>query len=162
MRLAVYPGTFDPVTHGHLDLVERGRNLFDSILIAVLHNEDKRPLFNVEQRVALLTEAVDGWANVTVESFDGLLVDYAQSRGASAILRGIRAFSDFEYEMQMTMMNRKLRPGLETVFMVPNESYAYVSSRLVREISKLGGRIDGLVPPNVVRALSQRWSREYD
>lgn len=159
MRLAVYPGTFDPVTYGHLDLVERGRNLFENIVIAVLHNEEKRPLFDLEQRVALVNEAVAGWDNVTVDSFDGLLVDYATQKGAVAILRGIRAFSDFEYEMQMTMMNRKLKPGLETVFMVPNETYSYVSSRLVREISHLGGSIDGLVPPNVARALSRAHGR---
>jgi pantetheine-phosphate adenylyltransferase len=156
-RIAVYPGSFDPVTHGHLDLVDRGRRHFDRLRIAVLRNEDKRTLFGVDERVALLREAVAAWSNVEVDSFDGLLVDYARQHGASFILRGIRAISDFEYEMQMAMMNRKLRPGLETVFLIPSETYSYVSSRLVREVARLGGSVEALVPPNVVAALARRF-----
>ncbi len=156
MRVAVYPGTFDPITNGHLDLANRGRKHFDRLIIAILRNTGKDPMFDTDERVELIREAVAGWDNVEVDQFDGLLVDYAQRKGAAMILRGIRAVSDFEYEMQMTMMNRKLQPGLETVFLVPSESWSYVSSRLVREIARLGGDVAGLVPPNVSRALAER------
>lgn len=158
-RIAVYPGTFDPVTHGHLDLAERGQRHFDRLVMAILRNEDKQPLFSVEERMELLREAVVRWPRVQVESFDGLLVDYARELGASVILRGIRAASDFEYEMQMAMMNRKLEPELETVFLVPSEAYSYVSSRLVREVARLGGSVSALVPPNVAEALAARFKR---
>jgi len=158
-RTAVYPGTFDPVTHGHLDLVDRGRRHYDRLILGVLRNDEKEPLFSVEERLDLLREATTQWDNVEIDSFDGLLVEYAQSVGAVSILRGIRAASDFEYEMQMAMMNRHLAPELETVFLVPNEAYSYVSSRLVRQVAALGGRVDNLVPPNVVRALEARFSR---
>ena len=158
-RTAVYPGTFDPVTHGHLDLVDRGRRHYDRLILAVLRNDVKKPLFDVEERIELLQEAIGSRDNVKIASFDGLLVDYARSVDAVAILRGIRAASDFEYEMQMAMMNRHLAPELETVFLVPNEAYSYVSSRLVREVAALGGRVDDLVPPNVVRALKARFGR---
>ena len=156
-RIAVYPGTFDPVTNGHLDLTDRGRTHFDRVIMAILRNEDKQPLFSVEERMDLLREAVTVWSNVEVDSFDGLLVDYARRIGATVILRGIRAASDFEYEMQMAMMNRKLAPELETVFLVPSEAYSYISSRLVREVARLGGSAEGLVPDNVVRALEDRF-----
>ena len=152
-RIAVYPGTFDPVTNGHLDLVDRGRRHFDRLTVAILENEDKQSLFSVDERKGLLKDAVREWKNVQVDSFDGLLVDYAGRIGASIILRGIRAVTDFEYEMQMTMMNRKLAPQVETVFLMPSESYSYVSSRLVREIARLGGSVTGLVPESVARAL---------
>lgn len=155
-RTAVYPGTFDPVTNGHLDLANRGRMHFDRLIVAVLENEGKRPLFSVQERLELLREAMGEWPNVEVESFDGLLVDYARARGASVILRGIRASSDFEYEMQMAMMNRKLDPDLETVFLVPSEAYSYVSSKLVREVAGLDGSVAGLVPSNVLAALKRR------
>lgn len=155
-RVAVYPGTFDPVTHGHLDLADRGRQHFDHLVMAILRNEDKEPLFSVQERVELLREAVTGWDNVDVESFDGLLVDYAKRIKASVILRGIRALSDFEYEMQMAMMNRRLAPDLEAVFLLPSEEYSFVSSRLVREVAALGGSVDDLVPPNVATALARR------
>jgi len=158
-RIAVYPGTFDPVTNGHLDLADRGRRHFDRLVMAILRNEDKEPLFSSEERKLLLCEAVDGWDNVEVDEFDGLLVDYARAMGASFILRGIRAASDFEYEMQMAMMNRKLARDLETVFLVPNEAYSYVSSRLVREVARLGGSLTDLVPRNVALALQQRFPR---
>jgi pantetheine-phosphate adenylyltransferase len=156
-RIAVYPGTFDPVTNGHLDLTDRGRTHFDRVIMAILRNEDKQPLFSVEERMELLRQAVGQWDNVEVDSFDGLLVDYARRRGASVILRGIRAASDFEYEMQMAMMNRKLAPELETVFLVPSEAYSYISSRLVREVARLGGSASGLVPQNVAQALVDRF-----
>lgn len=157
MRIAVYPGTFDPVTNGHLDLADRGRRHFDRLIIGVLRNHDKRTLFSLERRVALLRKAIAGWDNVQVDSFDGLLVDYARSVGATIILRGIRVVTDLEYEMQMAMMNRRLHGRLETVFLVPSEAYSYVSSRLVREVARLGGRVEGLVPDHVARALARRF-----
>lgn len=159
-RIAVYPGTFDPVTFGHLDLVERGRRHFDRLVIAILRNEDKRPMFTVEERSAFLREAVSPWSGVEVDTFDGLLVDYARRLGATVILRGLRAVADFEYELQMAMMNRRLAPELETVFLMPSEAYSYVSSRLVREVARLGGNLDGLVPPAVARALRERHAAE--
>jgi len=151
---------FDPVTHGHLDLADRGRRHYDRLILAVLRNDTKQPLFNLDERIALVREAVEGWSNVEVDSFDGLLVDYARSVDASVILRGIRVASDFEYEMQMAMMNRHLSPELETVFLVPTEAYSYVSSRLVREVAGLGGNVDNLVPANVSKALKQRFARD--
>ena len=157
-RVAVYPGTFDPVTNGHLDLVDRGRRHFDRLIVAILRNEGKEPLFTVDERAALLREATAGWGNVDVDRFDGLLAEYAQQVGATMILRGIRAVTDLEYEMQMAMMNRRMHPALETVFMVPNEAFSYVSSRLVREVARLGGSIEGLVPPSVARALAARFA----
>jgi len=159
-RTAVYPGTFDPVTNGHLDLIQRGRRHFDRLVVAILHNEDKQPLFGVQEREALLREVCAPWDDVVVEGFDGLLVDYLGRVNASVILRGIRAASDFEYEMQMAMMNRKLRPETETVFLVPNEAYSYVSSKLVREVAALGGTVKDLVPPVVAEALARRFGRE--
>lgn len=156
-RIAVYPGTFDPVTLGHLDLVDRGRRHYDRVILSVLGNESKQPMFSVEERMQLMREAVAGWDDVEVGSFDGLLVDYARTVGASVILRGIRAASDFEYEMQMAMMNRHLMPELETVFLVPSEAYSYVSSRLVREVARLGGSVDNLVPAPVIAALKSRF-----
>lgn len=159
-RTAVYPGMFDPVTHGHLDLADRGRRHYDRLILAVLRNDTKQPLFSLDERIALVREAVEGWSNVEVDSFDGLLVDYARSVDASVILRGIRVASDFEYEMQMAMMNRHLSPELETVFLVPTEAYSYVSSRLVREVAGLGGNVDNLVPANVSEALKQRFARD--
>jgi pantetheine-phosphate adenylyltransferase len=157
MRIAVYPGTFDPVTFGHLDLVERGRKHVDKLIIAILRNEDKQTLFTVEERRAFLRSAVASWDNVVVDDFDGLLVDYAKRTGATLILRGLRAVSDFEYELQMAMMNRRLAPDLETAFFMPNEAFSYVSSRLVREVARLGGDVRGLVPAEVSRALAARF-----
>jgi pantetheine-phosphate adenylyltransferase len=157
-RVGIYPGTFDPVTNGHLDLAERGRRQFDRLVIAVLSNEDKRPLFTVDERIALLREAVGGWDDVEVAAFDGLLVDFARQVGATMILRGIRAVTDLEYEMQMAMMNRRLAPALETVFVVPSEAFSFVSSRLVREVARLGGPTVGLVPPGVAAALARRFA----
>lgn len=159
MRIAVYPGTFDPVTYGHLDLVERGRRHTDRLILAILSNEDKQPLFSLDERIALLREATRSFDNVEVDSFDGLLVEYAKRVGATLILRGVRAVSDFEYELQMAMMNRRLAPDVETAFLMPNEAYSYLSSRLVREVARLGGDIGGLVPPNVERAFERKFGR---
>jgi len=156
-RVAVYPGTFDPVTNGHLDLCERGRRHFDRVIISVLRHDQKQPLFSLAKRVEFLREATSAWDGVDVDSFDGLLVDYAREAKASIILRGIRAVTDLEYEMQMAMMNRRLDEGLETVFLVPSEAYSYVSSRLVREVASLGGSVDGLVPPVVAAALAEKY-----
>lgn len=142
---AIYPGTFDPITNGHLDIIQRGCTLFDEIIVAVLINQDKRPLFTVDERVDLLRQVIP-WPQVRVDKFDGLLVEYAVKVGAHAIVRGIRAVSDYEYELQMALMNRRLEPRIETVFMMPAETYTYLSSRLVKEVFGLGGSIKGLVP----------------
>lgn len=152
-RIAVYPGTFDPVTFGHIDLIRRGGRHVDELVVAVLQNEEKRPAFGLEARVEMLRRSVEGLENVRVDSFSGLLVDYARAIGAGVILRGIRAVSDFEYELQMAMMNRHLHPELETMFLVPSEKYSYLSSRLVREVARLGGDVRGHVPDFVAEAL---------
>jgi pantetheine-phosphate adenylyltransferase len=151
--LAICPGSFDPVTNGHLDLIERGAKIFDRLVVSILRNFDKEPLFTIEERVEMLREVTRPWENVEVDVFSGLLVDYARLRKANVILRGIRAVSDYEYELQMAMMNRKLNKDLETVFMIPAASYSFLSSRLVREIAHLGGPITGLVPPIVEERL---------
>ena len=151
--IAIYPGSFDPVTNGHLDLIERGEKMFDLLIVAVLRNAEKQPLFTVQERVEMLREVTKQWSAVEVDVFDGLLVDYARKRGAGVILRGIRAVSDYEYELQMALMNRKLEPRLETVFMLPGLSYSYLSSKLVREIAQLGASLNGLVPSIVEERL---------
>jgi pantetheine-phosphate adenylyltransferase len=150
---AIYPGSFDPVTNGHLDLIERGAKIFERLIVAVLQNREKDPLFKVGERVEMLREATQGWGNVEVDVFNGLLMDYARQKKARVILRGIRAISDYEYELQMALMNRKLAPEIETVFMLPGEKYSYLSSRLVREISQLGGPVKDLVPAAVEERL---------
>ena len=151
--LAIYPGSFDPVTNGHLDLIERGTKIFDRLIVGILRNLEKEPLFSLPERVEMLEEVTRQWSNVEVDVFDGLLVDYARRRNAGVILRGIRAISDYEYELQMALMNRKLESQIETVFMMPAEAYSYLSSKLVREIARLGGSISGLVPPVVEQRL---------
>ncbi|MBI1748081.1 MAG: pantetheine-phosphate adenylyltransferase [Acidobacteria bacterium] len=151
----VYPGSFDPVTNGHLDIIERSLSIFDRVIVALLINVDKQPLFPVEERVDMLKTVTAQWPRVDVETFDGLLVNYALQRGAKAIVRGIRALSDFEYEFQMALMNRRMQPQIETVFMMPAEKYSYVSSRLVREIYKLGGATPGLIPDVVEQRMKQ-------
>jgi pantetheine-phosphate adenylyltransferase len=151
--IAIYPGSFDPVTNGHLDLIERGEKMFDLVIVAVLNNAEKQPLFSVPERVEMLREVTKKWPGVEVDLFHGLLVDYARKRGAGVILRGIRAISDYEFELQMALMNRKLEPRLETVFMLPGESFSYLSSKLVREIAQLGGSLKDLVPPEVEQRL---------
>ena len=155
-RTAVYPGTFDPITNGHLDIIERGSRLFDRVVIAILSNVEKAPLFTLSERVDLIKDSVSPMRNVSVETFSGLLVDYVHSRRAHVIVRGLRAISDFEYEFQMALMNRRLDPEVETVFMMPAEAYSYLSSRLVKEVASLGGDVSGLVPPPVARAISRR------
>jgi pantetheine-phosphate adenylyltransferase len=151
--VAIYPGSFDPVTNGHLDLIERGEKMFDKLIVAVLKNVDKEPLFTLAERIDMLREVTKQWEAVEIDVFQGLLVDYARKRGAAVILRGIRAVSDYEYELQMALMNRKLEPRLETVFMLPGETYSYLSAKLVREIAQLGGPLTGLVPPIVEQRL---------
>ena len=154
---AIYPGTFDPLTNGHLDLIARGAKIVDELVVAILRNSEKGiPLFTVPERVEMISEAVSGFPNVTVETFDGLLVEFARQQGAKAVLRGIRAISDYEYEFQMAMMNRKLDPELETLFMMPAEKYTYVSSRLIKGVFRLGGDVTALVPPLVVERLKQK------
>ena len=154
--LAVYPGSFDPITMGHVDIIQRGSRLFDRIVVAVLFNADKSPLFTVGERVDIAREVFRDRANVEVDTFDGLLVDYARRRDAKVIVRGLRAVSDFEYEMQMALMNRRLSPDVETVFMMPAEPYTYVSSRLVKEVVALGGSVKGIVPDIVERRLREK------
>jgi pantetheine-phosphate adenylyltransferase len=160
MRRAIYPGSFDPVTNGHLDIIERGCKLFDEIIIGILVNPDKQPFFTVEERHEMLTEVVkgisQGGCTLRVDSFSGLLVNYAVAQEADVIVRGIRAISDYEYEMQMALMNRRLAPSVETVFMMPAETYSYVSSRLVKEVFQLGGTVTGLVPPLIERRMKEK------
>jgi pantetheine-phosphate adenylyltransferase len=151
--IAIYPGSFDPVTNGHLDLIERGEKMFDKLIVAVLKNVDKEPLFSLDERIDMLRQVTKQWDSVEIDVFQGLLVEYARKRGAAVILRGIRAVSDYEYELQMALMNRKLEPCLETVFMLPGETYSYLSAKLVREIAHLGGPLTGLVPPIVEQRL---------
>jgi pantetheine-phosphate adenylyltransferase len=157
---AIYPGSFDPITNGHLDLVQRGARMFDTLVVAILRNDSKLPLFSVEERMDMLREVVRPYDNVEVDCFDGLLVDYAAARSATVLLRGIRAISDYEYELQMALMNRRLRPDIETVFMMSNEAYSFISSRLVKEVYRLGGNISGLVPPSVEARMRSRMQPE--
>jgi pantetheine-phosphate adenylyltransferase len=154
--IAIYPGTFDPPTNGHLDLIERGSKIFDELVVAILRNPEKAPLFGLSERKRMLEEMTEGFRNVSIDTFDGLTVDYAATVEASAVLRGIRAISDYEYELQMALMNRKLRPELETVFMMPAEQYSYLSSKLVREVAQLGGSVSCLVPPMVEQRLKEK------
>jgi pantetheine-phosphate adenylyltransferase len=159
-RIAIYPGSFDPLTLGHVDIIHRGSALFDAIVVAVLGNVEKKPLFTVDERLSMIRETFADRENVEADSFRGLLVDYARGRKATTIVRGIRAISDFEYEFQMALMNRRLAPSIETVFMMPAEDYSYVSSRLVKEVASLGGNISGLVPENVEKRLYEKLKRK--
>ena len=154
--IAIYPGSFDPITNGHLDLIQRGSRMFDRLIVSILRNDAKRPLFSVEERMEMLCEVLQVYPNVAIDSFEGLLVEHAAARSATVLLRGIRAISDYEYELQMALMNRRLRPEVETVFMMANESYSFISSRLVKEVFGLGGSITGLVPPTVEQRLRRR------
>jgi pantetheine-phosphate adenylyltransferase len=163
MRRAIYPGSFDPVTNGHLDIIERGCKLFDEIIVAILVNPEKKPFFSIEERHEMLEEILKGLnrgiCTVRVDSFRGLLVNYAVAQQANAIVRGIRAISDYEYELQMALMNRRLEPSIETVFMMPAETYSYVSSRLVKEVFELGGALSGLVPPLIEKRMKEKLNR---
>jgi pantetheine-phosphate adenylyltransferase len=154
--LAVFPGSFDPITNGHMDIIGRGLSVFDEVIVAILVNPEKNPLFSVEERCELIRSSLRGKRRARVETFSGLLVDYARRVGATTIVRGLRAISDFEYEFQMALMNRRLDPRIETVFMMPAESYSYISSRLVKEVFQLGGRVEGLVPPVVERRMKEK------
>ena len=154
--IAIYPGSFDPPTNGHLDLIERGSKIFDELIVAVLRNTEKSPLFSLPERLRMLEAMTEDFSNVRVDSFDGLTMDYAVKVNAGAVLRGIRAISDYEYELQMALMNRKLQPAVETVFMMPAEQYSYLSSRLVREIAQLGGSVKDLVPELVEQRLKEK------
>jgi pantetheine-phosphate adenylyltransferase len=154
--IAIYPGSFDPITNGHLDLIQRGSRMFDRLIVSVLRNDKKRPLFTVEERTGMLHEVLSIYPNVQIDSFNGLLVDHASAHSATVLLRGIRAISDYEYELQMALMNRRLRPEIETIFMMANEAYSFISSRLVKEVISLGGDIKGLVPPVVEQRLKDR------
>jgi pantetheine-phosphate adenylyltransferase len=154
---AIYPGSFDPLTNGHLDLIARAAKIFDHLVVAILRNSSKNPLFTVEERVAMLSEGTAEFGNdVSVSTFDGLLVDYAREQRAHAVVRGIRAISDYEYEFQMALMNRRLSPDVETIFLMPDAKYSFVSSRLVKEVFRLGGSVDGLVPKFVIERMKDK------
>lgn len=158
-RIAIYPGSFDPITNGHLSIIRRGLEVFDELIVAVAHNRQKASaLYSAEERIALIREAVDNDPRVQVDTFEGLLVDYAQKRGATVVLRGLRAVSDFEYEFQLANMNRKLAPEIDTLFMMTGEDSFYISSRFVREAASLGGDVSSMVPPNVLKALHKKFA----
>jgi pantetheine-phosphate adenylyltransferase len=156
IRRAIYPGSFDPVTNGHLDVIDRARKLFDEVIVAVAHNDQKHPLFSLEERLTLLKGALGKLKNVEIAPLDGLLVNFAIARKATAVIRGLRAISDFEFEFQMALMNRKLESTVETIFLMPKEEYTYLSSRIVKEIARLGGDVTGFVPEPVAKALGGR------
>jgi pantetheine-phosphate adenylyltransferase len=156
MKLAVYPGSFDPLTNGHVDIIERGTHLFDRIIVAILVNVEKSPLFTMQERVEIVRDVFKSWPTVEVDTFDGLLVDYVTKRKADVIVRGLRALSDFESEFQMALMNRRLGPHIETVFMMPAEQYTYISSRMIKEVFSLGGQVRGLVPDVVEKRLKEK------
>jgi len=159
MRTAIYPGSFDPLTNGHLDIIHRAAKLFDRVIVAVARNEDKTPLFTLKERLDLVRRALDTFPNVQADSFDTLLVDYAEKQKGQAIIRGLRAVSDFEFEFQLALMNRKLNGRVETIFMMPRETYTFLSSRIVKEIARLGGNVQEFVPPHVQAALGRKFGR---
>ena len=159
--IAIYPGSFDPPTNGHLDLIERGSKIFEELVVAILRNSEKSPMFSVAERADMLRELTADLKNVRIDTFDGLMVEYAKSIDATCVLRGIRAISDYEYELQMALMNRKIEPTLETVFMMPADKYSYVSSRLVREVAQAGGPVKGLVPEVVEQKLREKLDPAY-
>jgi pantetheine-phosphate adenylyltransferase len=156
MRTVIYPGSFDPFTNGHLDLVQRAAKLFDQVIVAVAHNEGKGPLFSLKERFDLVRQSIQGFQNVSVDTFEGLLVEYVEKRGGQAVIRGLRAVSDFEFEFQLALMNRKLNERVETIFMMPKDTYTFLSSRIVKEIARLGGDVSAFVPSQVVAALHRR------
>ncbi|HYV26983.1 MAG TPA: pantetheine-phosphate adenylyltransferase [Candidatus Eisenbacteria bacterium] len=156
MRTVIYPGSFDPLTNGHLDLIQRAARLFDRVIVAVAASESKNPLFNLSERVEMVRLALDPFDNVEADSFDGLLVNYVEHRGGQAVIRGLRAVSDFEFEFQLALMNRKLNERVETIFMMPKDTYTFLSSRILKEIARLGGDVSDFVPAHVHRALSAK------
>lgn len=156
MRTVIYPGSFDPFTNGHLDIVHRAAKLFDHVIVAVARNEGKGPLFSLEERLALVRDSVKDQPNISADTFDGLLVDYVEQRGGQAVIRGLRAVSDFEFEFQLALMNRKLNERVETIFMMPKDTYTFLSSRIVKEIARLGGDVSSFVPARVVNALREK------
>ncbi|MFC4076438.1 pantetheine-phosphate adenylyltransferase [Salinithrix halophila] len=158
MRLAVYPGSFDPITVGHLDIIRRGARVFDKVVVAVLHNSKKHPLFSVKERTSMIREVTAEIHNVDVDSFEGLLIDYVHGRNASTVIRGLRAITDFEYELQFASMMKKLDPDVETLFMMTNNQYSFLSSGIVKEVAQYGGNIKDLVPPVVERALKEKYA----
>jgi len=158
-RIAIYPGTFDPFTNGHLDLVERSLRMFDEVIVAIAPSLKKQPLFTIEERLGLIKKSLKGYGRIAIETFDGLLVEYVRSMKGIAIVRGLRAVSDFEYELQMALMNRRLNPNIETVFMMPNEEYSFLTATIVKEIASLGGPVTELVPGPVEKALKKKFSR---
>ena len=158
-RLAIFPGSFDPITNGHVDIILRSAHLFERILVAVLVNQEKKALFTPDERIEIIRDVFSEYPNVEVDTFDGLLVDYVERRDAQVIVRGLRAVSDFEFEFQMALMNRRLKPKIETVFMMPAEQYTYISSRLIKEVFSLGGRVEGLVPDLVEQRLRGKVKR---
>jgi len=160
MRTVIYPGSFDPLTNGHLDVIQRAARLFDRVVVAVADNESKAPFFTVAERRRLVTDAVKHLPNVEADTFAGLLVDYVERLGAGAVVRGLRAVSDFEFEFQLALMNRKLNERVETIFMMPKDTYTFLSSRLVKEIARLGGDVSSFVPPNVQKALKTKIARK--
>ena len=160
MRIAIYPGSFDPFTNGHLDIVERASRLFDRVVVAVASSEAKHPLFSISERVALVKETVRGLKNVEADSFDCLLVDYVSKQSAQAVVRGLRAVSDFEFEFQLALMNRSLNDSFETIFMMPKDTYTFLSSRIVKEIAHLGGDVSAFVPAHVRTALAAKWAKK--
>jgi pantetheine-phosphate adenylyltransferase len=157
---AIYPGSFDPITNGHLDLIERSARLVDRLIVSILRNERKQPLFSVQERMEMLREVTAPYSNVEIDFFEGLLVDYATERGANLIIRGIRAISDYEYEWQMALMNRRLRPEIETMFLMAGEAHSFISSHLVKEVLRLGGEVKDLVPPALESRLRSRFSKQ--
>ena len=157
MRTVIYPGSFDPLTNGHLDLIQRAARLFDRVIVAVANNDTKHPLFTLAERLEMVRLSLDQFTNVEADSFDGLLVNYVEQRGGQAVIRGLRAVSDFEFEFQLALMNRKLNERVETIFMMPKDTYTFLSSRILKEIARLGGDFSDFVPPHVHRALSAKF-----
>ena len=162
MRTVIYPGSFDPLTNGHLDVIQRAAKLFDQVIVAIAKNESKRPLFTLDERLELVADGVKTIPNVSAEIFEGLLVSYVEKRAGQAIIRGLRAVSDFEFEFQLALMNRKLNERIETIFMMPKDTYTFLSSRIVKEIARLGGDVSSFVPPQVCAALARKLAKRGD